>query len=39
MLQSKLRNIFLKERAEESRQIYNKQRNLCVTLLKNISKL
>ena len=33
MLRSKLKNIFLKERTEESRQKNYKPRNLCVTLL------
>ena len=31
---SKLRNIFLKNRTEENRNNYAKQRNLCVTLLR-----
>ena len=34
LLRSRLRNKFLKTRTEESKQIYNKQRNLCVTLLR-----
>ena len=34
MLRSKCRNIFLNEKAEESRQKYNKQRNLCAILSK-----
>ena len=33
MLRSRLRNKFLKTKTEESRQMYNKQRNFCVTLL------
>ena len=33
MLRKKLRNIFLKNRAEENKDRYTKQRNLCVTLL------
>ena len=33
MLRSRLRNKFLKAKTEESKQLYNKQRNLCVTLL------
>ena len=33
MHRSKLRNIFLKNRTEENRKNYAKQRNLCVTLL------
>ena len=31
---SKLRNIFLKNRTEENRNNYAKQRNVCVTLLR-----
>ena len=34
MLITKLRNIFLKNRTEENRNRYTKQRNLCVTLLR-----
>ena len=34
MLRSRLRNKFLKTKTEESKQLYNKQRNLCVTLLR-----
>ena len=34
MLHSRLRNKFLKTKTEESKQLYNKQRNLCVTLLR-----
>ena len=34
MLCSRLRNKFLKTKTEESKQLYNKQRNLCVTLLR-----
>ena len=34
MQRSKLRNIFLKNRTEENRNNYAKQRNLCVTLLR-----
>ena len=33
MLRSRLRNKFLKSKSEESKQLYNKQRNLCGTLL------
>ena len=33
MLRSKFRNIFLKNRTEENRRNYSKQRNLCVALL------
>ena len=34
MLRSRLRNKFLKTKTEESKQLYNKQRNLCVNLLR-----
>ena len=34
MKRSKLRNILTKKRTEENRKNYNKQRNLCVTLLR-----
>ena len=34
MLHSRLRNKFLKTKTEESKQLYNKQQNLCVTLLR-----
>ena len=34
MLGTKLRNIFLKNRTEEIKNRYTKQRNLCVTLLR-----
>ena len=34
MLRSKFRNIFLKNRTEENRRNYSKQRNLCATLLR-----
>ena len=34
MLCSRLRNKFLKTKTEESKQLYNKQRNLCLTLLR-----
>ena len=34
MLRSKLRNVYLKTRTNESKQLYNKQRNLCVTLFR-----
>ena len=33
MLHSKLRKRFLKTKTEESKQLHNKQQNLCVTLL------
>ena len=34
MLRSKPRNVYLKTRTNESKQLYNKQRNLCVTLFR-----
>ena len=34
MLRSRLRNKFLKTKTEVSKQLYNKQRNLCVILLR-----
>ena len=34
MARTRLRNIFLKNRSEENKINYNKQRNLCVTLLR-----
>ena len=34
MVRSKLRNKFLKSRSEEDRKAYNKQRNMCIELLK-----
>ena len=34
MLRSRLRNKFLTTKTEESKQLYNKQRNLCVTFLR-----
>ena len=34
MLRSRLHNKFLKIKTEESKQLYNKQRNLCVTRLR-----
>ena len=34
MVRSKLRNKFLNSRSEEDRKAYNKQRNMCVKLLK-----
>ena len=33
-VRSKLRNRFLKEKTEESKSHYNKQRNICVSLLR-----
>ena len=34
MVRTRLRNIFFKNRSEENKINYNKQRNLCVTLLR-----
>ena len=34
MLRSKFRNRFLKEKTEKSKSLYNKQRNICVSLLR-----
>ena len=34
MLRSRLRNKFLRTKTEESKHLYNKQRNLCVTRLR-----
>ena len=34
MVRSRLRNNFLKNKTEESKKLYNKQRNLCVSLLR-----
>ena len=34
ILRSRLRNKFLETKTEETEQLYNKQRNLCVTLLR-----
>ena len=34
MVRSKLRNVFLKNKTEENRSNYSKQKNLCVTLLR-----
>ena len=38
MLRSKFRNVYLKTRTNESKQLYNKQRNLCVTLFRKAKK-
>ena len=38
MVRSKLRNKFLKFQTNESREAYNKQRNYCVTLLRESKK-
>ena len=34
MVRTRLRNIFVKNRSEENKISYNKQKNLCVTLLR-----
>ena len=39
MLRIKLRNIFLKNRSEENKDRYTKQRNLCVTLLRKSKRI
>ena len=39
MVRSKLRNKFLKSRSEEDRKVYNKQRNMCVKLLKKTKRI
>ena len=38
MLTLKFRNRFLKEKTEESKSLYNKQRNICVSLLRKTKK-
>ena len=38
MLRSKFRNRFLKEKTEEFKSLYNKQRNICVSLLRKTKK-
>ena len=38
ILRSKFRNVYLKTRTNESKQLYNKQRNLCVTLFRKAKK-
>ena len=38
MIRSKLRNKFLKSRSEEDRKTNNKQRNMCIKLLKKTKK-
>ena len=38
MLRSRLRNIFLKEKSLEFKKAYNKQRNICVKLVKKAKK-
>ena len=39
MVRSKLRKKFLKNRSEEDRKAYNKQRNMCFKLLRKIKKV
>ena len=38
MLRTKLRNKFLKQKTTESRSAYNKQRNVCVSILRKAEK-
>ena len=38
MLRSRLRNIFLEEKSLESKMAYNKQHNICVSLIKKAKK-
>ena len=38
MLRPKLRNKFLKKKISESRAKYNKQRNICVSLIKKLKR-
>ena len=38
MVRTKLRNIFLKNRSEENKINYNKQKNLCLTILRKSKK-
>ena len=38
MPRSRLRNTFLKERSLESKKAYNKQRNICVKMVKKAKK-
>ena len=38
MLRSRVRNIFLKEKSLESKKAYNKQRNICVSMVKKAKK-
>ena len=38
MLRSRLRNIFLKEKSLESKKAYNKQRHICVKMVKRAKK-
>ena len=38
MLRSRLWNIFLKEKSLESKKAYNKQRNICVSMVKKAKK-
>ena len=38
MTRSRLRNKFLKTKSQECKQVYNKQRNLCVTMIQKAKK-
>ena len=38
MKRSKLRNKYLRERTNEAKSLYNKQRNLCVSILRKIKR-
>ena len=38
MTRTKLRNNFLQNKSEENRKLYAKQRNFCVSLLRNVKK-
>ena len=38
ILRSRLRNIFLKEKSSESKKAYNKQRSICVSMVKKAKK-
>ena len=38
MLRSRLRNIFLKDKSLEPKKAYNKQRNICVSMVKKAKK-
>ena len=38
MTRSKLRNKFVKTKSQECKQVYNKQRNLCVAMVRKVKK-
>ena len=38
MVRTRLRNIFLKEKSLEPKKAYNKQRNICVSMVKKAKK-